>query len=152
MSIESLMSRRRPASSVKTVARHVQAYVDFLYDIRSPLANDILPGEGSVIVLRDFRCPSGTPPYCTSRRKSRSLSLSTRSDALGVSLPLGNPTLAIVTASGSDEPPRQAPSTELETTKKLELISGDTEVSAPKRLFAATIVRMTYTRLRLPDV
>ena len=70
-------------------------------------------------------------------------SLGTWSEALGVPWPLGNPLVRAAAQVESNEIPKHAPSTKLDTIKKLESVALNVEIDPFKRAFAAGILLMT---------
>ena len=78
--------------------------------------------------------------------------LSIWADDLGVDWPLTNPLVVSAATVETNEAPKQAPSMDLETLKKIERLATNVEANGNKRAFAAGILLMTYAILRFSDV
>lgn len=73
-------------------------------------------------------------------------------DALGIDCPLTN-TLAVSAAHvDSAEDPKQAPSMDMDTVRKMGISATNPEVCHLKRSIAECILLMTYASLRFADV
>ena len=148
--VEALMSNRRPIASAKTVTRHVRPYVDCFYEIRPSAASASITVEGSIIALDGFfESLRDSGIAAPSSVKS---ALTYWSGAMGVDLPLTNPTLSIATSTDSNYPPKRPPSMTLETVAKLERMNSDPPVPTSRSIFAEMLIVMTYEGLRFSGV
>ena len=73
-------------------------------------------------------------------------------DALGIEWPLNNLLVVSSTNVESSEDPKQDPSTEMETVRKVELMATNPDVSIYNRSLAAGILLMTCACARFSDV
>ena len=143
------MSKRRSISPAKTATRKFRSYVGFFYDIRPPISNATIAGERSIFGRRDFFESLQDRGRTSPAAKS---ALSHWGDAAGIDIHHSNPTLSIVTSTESGDPPKNAPEMTTGAVSKLERVESYPEVPAINGLCAATVILMTYARIRFSDV
>ena len=151
LTIEALMQRCKSPASTRGVIRNVKGLIRFYLENRdeSNPSGITLTGDSSVVLLRDYiesvADRGRTVPGAVKT------SLSTWSEALGISWPLDNPLVCAAAHVESSDIPKHAPPMKLETVKKLEAIALDVTVTPFKRAFAAGALLMTFTSLRFSD-
>ena len=128
LTLEPLTQRCKSPASTRGVVRNVKGLIQFYLENRDD-ANPTgitLTGESSVVLLRDYiesvADRGRTVPGAVQT------SLSTWSEALGISRHLDNPLVCAAAHVDSSEIPRHAPPMKLDTIKKLDELALNVEV------------------------
>ena len=73
-------------------------------------------------------------------------------EALGAEWPLANPLIDPSAMVEANRPPKQAPSMDLDTVRKIEQLTAEVDVNVYKRACASGILLVTYASLRFSGV
>ena len=131
------MQRCKSPASTRGVVENVSGLIQFFLDPRGESNPDgiTLTGEASVVLLRgyleSFADRGRTVPGDVKTP------LIARSEAIDAPWPLDNPLVGAAAHVESSEIPKHAPPTKHDTTKKLESLALEVEISPFKRAFAS---------------